>query len=532
MTDSSDFLWQDPLLALANASAPVDAELVLSVTQAVQDGGEDTEDVAAKKKAFKQKAAIWGQSRPLPRLLLLSLVLAIVRKLQHRFFHLGSEAYNRQQNVKSAKGQPRNFKVLEVASGNDIKTAMSSISDEFLKCPTPFPISDQTLRYRGLAFRLLSRCGGGLHQLMRSVHRGHPYRLFLLLAGVSEVVDDPPCMMDELSQDFVSRFAGRETGDMAMTFLEFVAEAVEIDIASMEARHAFNRRATILKSLQTWTASLEAINTLWVLRQARRARDKCSGSVKAAKSKGETANKKQQKNERKKRSGGGGGPYRAFIHVNYAGVRLTRDRLREVAREYRKLSEVDAQYYKELGRLGTMAWQQAVKNKARARGVAFGNPLPSASRPPGPSPPNTVLDSGIVVGADVPKLQALVPVTACSFEKGIKMLTAHQRRVAKDMAKTLQEEDELLARHQEEVSTSVPSLLSEVPTREMVSSACQAGSALPVSRLEWNAPSIDFAAVARLHLDSSVQLFDMISIPVLPFEIRKCEIKNLHHNDH
>ena len=285
------------------------------------------------KRAFKKKAGLWAQSQPLPRLTLLMQMMTVIRHLQHKFFHLASAKFEREQQVKCARDSHRTYRVLEVALGKDLQQAFEAIYACFAREPLGFPIHARNLKHRSLAFRLLARCGSALHQVMRFVHQRHPYRAFLLLkqaeGSLQDLASEPACMRDEFSADFFTRF-NREQQEEALVTLEAIAAGVDVDISAMEARHALTRRTTVQKSLQTWVASLESVNVTWTVRQCQRQNQNKARAQPKPKTQQPTDHKEKTNKGMKRKlgesqagpaktktSGGGGGPFRAFIHENY-----------------------------------------------------------------------------------------------------------------------------------------------------------------------------------------------------------------------
>ena len=477
-----------------------------AVGETLQESGEVFDATAEQKKAYKRKAGLWSQSHPLPRLLLLTQVMSIVRPLQIAFFHFAGAAFQREQDVKAARGEKRTYKVLEVALGRQVHAAFMAVCQEFEKWPAPFPLRDQNLTHRSLAFRLLSRCGCALHQIMRSVHRGHPYRIFRLLEslesdldGLRQMATTPPCLRESFSDHFLSTYGEATDGSAAQVFLESAASLVEIDIASMEARHAMNRGASISKSLQTWTVALETLNMSWTTRQACRRRPLQETPAK------KLGRPCKQQDQEKKKSGGGGGPYRAWLHVNYAGMRGSRALWSTVAKLYRQISPEEKEHYRQLGRQGTLAWQQSRQNPGpKQRGVAFGLPLPRNVPSTAAMLPNLMDGHGIVVAGDAPRAQALVPRVACEFETGLKMLNSEQRAAAKQAKTRMDAEDEQLRKHSEAVLQKVPSMMSGVHSADLYVAACSGGcsTSQAPTRLDFDPPSVDFAAVAWCGFES------------------------------
>ena len=511
----SCFPSQDPVLQLEHESGALDAQLATEFQQSMALDGAPFDMTAVQKKAYKTKAALWCKSDPLPRVLLLMRVMAIVRRLQHAFFYLGSEAFNRAQDLRAAKGERKSCKVQHVAMGHHVQAAIAGVCQELERSPAPFPIANQNLSNRSLAFRLLSHCGCSVHHLMRSVHLQHPYKLFLLLETLGTTMDgllqmaaeDPPCRRDELADDFLTRWASRasvpgadreqlqEVRRAACAELESAAAIIEIDIAATEARHAMNRRASVLKSLQTWTAALHYLSASWVVRQAARAR---TTTQKPEPKRLGRPPKAKAVQEGKKRSGGGGGPYRAFLHINFAGVRGGRATWSAAAEAYRQLSDEERRYYQEIGKLGTAAWRQ---NPHGRRGVAFGRPLPARSSKQLPSLPNIVRSDGVVVAADQPRPQALVPLPqlACTFSQGMKALTRQQRAEARAMTIRAQEEEELIHRHSQAVLATMEDPFPAVRAADHFAQACKGFCAVQTTNVEIQPPSVEFSAASCWH---------------------------------
>lgn len=479
---------EDPLEALDAAVAPIEQEILADLSEVFQQTGQAFDGTAEQKKAFKKKSAAWARSNPFPRLSLLTQVMEILRGLQHKFFHLGSQAYNRKEAYRSARGKPRSFKVVEVALGHDIARAFVSICEAFLRCPKALPIKAQTLQNRSLSFRLLSRFGCALHQLMRSVHKNHPYRLFLLLVGaVEDILNEPACLREEFSHDFLQRFKDHECEAMATAYLEAAAEAVEIDISCLEAKHAFSRRASIMKSLQTWTASLESLNMMWLIHQVQK-HDKTFQKSRAEEQPQQPHNPDAANTEKK--PGGGGGAWRAFIHVNYAGQRGGRALWKKIAEEYRNLDAASKAHYVRIGKLGTIAWRARGGKKRHA---AFGKPL-EASQPSNYGP-NQITDAVVIVATDADRPQALVSRVACKFDKGLKALRSEQRLAVKAMKQEMEKEESALNKHTQEALLSTPWVVPGVCASDTFHDASAGGCSCKITKLEWNAPVAAFTDV-------------------------------------
>eukprot|EP00959_Pyramimonas_sp_CCMP1952_P395505 8287307-Pyramimonas_sp.AAC.1 len=70
------------------------------------------------------------------------------------------------------------------------------------------PVSSHLESHCALAFRILSAAGALLEELLMSVHRNYPYRLFVALldgAALDDALSDAPCTRDFFSRDWLER---------------------------------------------------------------------------------------------------------------------------------------------------------------------------------------------------------------------------------------------------------------------------------------------------------------------------------------
>ena len=334
-----DATMQDPLEALQLADRPVQEELLEEFSAAVKTAEEAFDASVAQKRAFKKKAGLWSQSRPLPRLLILMDVIMVIRSLLHRMFYIASEKFEKAQRFSASRGHSRTYRVLEAALGKYVSSFFHALCELLQRGTAGFRETDMSPRYRSWAFRTISRCGCAMHQLLRNRHRQNPYLLFKILIGhIDEIISVPSCLRDELASKFFKRFPTRSaaTSPEAMAVLQGIALASDTDISAMESRHAITRRFTTLRSLQTWTASLEDVNVQWIMKQA---------AATSAKPKFKRMETESQTQERKRHGrgkhrhgpggkGGGGGAWRAFLHVRHAGEKMCKDSLKKASSEH------------------------------------------------------------------------------------------------------------------------------------------------------------------------------------------------------
>lgn len=228
-----------------------------------------------------------------------------------------------------------------------------------------------------LAFCLHSRASAGLVQLLRERCKGFPFKLFTLIEGAAEahgIANTPRCLLDDFSTAVIDKFRGQLTGATCRATLLTVALLADIDIASVECRHAAIRRS--LQKHQTWIASAADVSADFVLCRAR-VQERGSRPE-------EKGTQKQGKKQNPQQRGGGGGAYRAFLSdfitgQGVSGQEALNQALRDAARAYKNLSEEEMAQYRHSGALGTRAH--------RAGGTSFGRqrrrrsasaPLPAA----------------------------------------------------------------------------------------------------------------------------------------------------------
>ncbi len=287
---------------------------------------------------------------------------------------------------------------------------------------------DKRMVNRALGFCMLSRQACSLHCVLRQPMLQHPYKLFALLVDPLQIPDTdfmgPVCMFDELTSNFFKKFPerSRPISDDARAFLQCVAAAIDVDIATIEAKHASTRRISQLKGTQTWVPTLQAVNAEWISRQV---------SIQEYNFSGLSCRASMHKKERKKRQkrtpgkqhgakGGGGGACRAFFHVHHQGRKMTASSIRETMAAFKSLLPEQRAYYEDLGKSGTLAWRSGNK--------AFADSAPRTMFPDAPlvltAGENYVRDSdGVLVGAPVePTMETLVPCRARDFASDIKKI--------------------------------------------------------------------------------------------------------------
>ena len=182
--------------------------------------------------------------------------------------------------------------MLLAANGTHLEKGFSRLMSVLQETPLPLAAQYHTVKHRAFGFRLLSRLGCSLHFLLRVPHSTYPYKVFKILSGDILGASAPPCMRDELADAFFRLYpdaALYEPGGEAFGLLQVLGDALHIDIAQIEARHAAVRRLSLKKSLQTWVADFELLSAEWSCRQVAAARAETSVGPPAPRKKQQTS---------------------------------------------------------------------------------------------------------------------------------------------------------------------------------------------------------------------------------------------------
>lgn len=259
-------------------------------TQAPDLQGQTECDWAAINAKARKEGFCFIKGLPLARLMLLRRCVEPFRKLMADHFRMGSEAWEARQRAceaasLSAGGPPphRQFRV--------VAAAMHTLEDEFLcqlkellgeeELWSMLPMEGRNLRFQALAFRLLSRMGCAVHELLYRVHDRFPYRLFLLLedATLAEVfAEAKECELDSFTSAFLRRFPGEDglKTDEARACLQAIARNLKLDIGEIESKHASLRR--LLKGVPlAKRMSAQVLSATWACSRFSKRQCKCNG---------------------------------------------------------------------------------------------------------------------------------------------------------------------------------------------------------------------------------------------------------------
>ena len=241
-------------------------------------------DLSALNSKFQKQAHQWLLSRPLSYLTLWRIIMGPLDHLMQSQFKFSSMDWETCERASAAlKGsQPlgstppdvvRDYRMVVAAEQRFEKVFMTELLSLFTS-PMPWNyIEDHCLHisFRCLCFRVLSRAGCAVHQLLTHVHSGFPFKLFLVLktpARAQEFMNIPNCLKDCWTLALAESFGDFNSAHFRQ-FLMLQGMIQQTDISNIESRHASIRRQLVSRSTQTTSLSASTLSAEWVFQNVR-----------------------------------------------------------------------------------------------------------------------------------------------------------------------------------------------------------------------------------------------------------------------
>ena len=234
----------------------------------------------------RRVAGEWLASKPFTSCVICRLAIEPLQRLQTKQLTLGGEGAESEQQAHQARSlladssPQRTFIVVECAMGRveeKFHRDVEILMDNNIMWQPIIPPADRTLKYRGLAFRMLSSEDCLVEWTLGAMHRRFPFRWFTLLAEPTPanlaLLLASPCLFDAWTASFVETYQHEEgglLGPVAMAALRLIATMSKVDIAAIEALHAAIRRLVYTKGVQTHAETLEELSAEFVCQRARR----------------------------------------------------------------------------------------------------------------------------------------------------------------------------------------------------------------------------------------------------------------------
>lgn len=449
-------------------------------------------DWAQRNKQYKRKCCLWSQSDPGPRLAVAKQLVNATSTWLHACLRISSKAWERRQIQRSISSGQRSYRIVEAAMDSDTEALLQSLLRMLGKCPSALPCHSMTLSLRSLAFRLPSRTGCSAYVLLRAVRQGCPFRLFKRLLGT---MDDclPVCMQDEFTHMFLEKYP--VWNEEAQASLECFAHIVDLDTAGVEAKHGSIRRLVTSKGLQTWVPKADAISAEWCCRMVSTEEFPDWDGTKKRGNSAQKTRVTKQPGKQLGAKGGGGGAWRAFIHCNHKQKKLTKESIKELAAQYRSLSQTEKQFYIHLGSLGMQAWRHGFS--AFGGGCSQTPDGPDVTTPDGPG---TVRQDGVIVLSDVQEAFqqiSLVAFATRDFDADIAEIRRKFRELAKQHRENEQAAMELFKAHSDSCLSKTPDVFEDVPASATFSGGNQGQL---VSHATWVPPCSKLAQAGNFQI--------------------------------
>lgn len=311
----------------------------------------------------RRVAAAWAAGDPLFPLIVMRLALVpLADMLRVQLDMAGKEWEARQRGVEmqflrdggDARDSPlrRSYRLCELAEGkvearffDRLRTTIMEPSVWSLVLPRCI-----TEAANAFTFKVLSKAGCLVEQLMASVHRGFPYRLFRLIRQpdlATELRATKRCLLGPFAEVFL------DSNDLALHVtrlrLATIALVSKVDISHVEVLHASIRRLLYVLSTQFPTIDLARESAEWV---AARVRSRSKHALRiATEIFSKDGDEPGEGDDRSgKRHKGGGGPWRAFVALSDPG--RFKD-FSDLAARYHNLSDEETQQYEIAGAQAT-----------------------------------------------------------------------------------------------------------------------------------------------------------------------------------
>ena len=260
----------------SGAHAASEMEQLASGQPQLQIGGQGGFPDNAKDRALAQK---WLASQPAARLTLMLAALTPLEKMFHHAFQASGQEFEEKQRALAARGliggaQKNSTSRVQLASEGVLESSFARDLEALYvdaQVWSLLPDDSLTESFQGMAFRVLSRLGAAVHQLLTHEHSLYPTKLWRLLDHPEEsaaMASDPICLKDEWTQAVQGLIPSLD-GDRLRAVLRLQSRVQMLDIGTVESRHASVRRQVVQHSVQTWRMGLDQASAEWMFQNYR-----------------------------------------------------------------------------------------------------------------------------------------------------------------------------------------------------------------------------------------------------------------------
>ena len=350
----------------------------LAASSYVETPGASEDSWSAINDRHRKIAALWMRSQPLAYLMamrqcmrpLCDLLLAYITRSGHKWEKKQRDAHI--ETLLAGEGAARAYPLQESLQLVSENTFFRSLQQ--LRNPEPWqhiPRSSCTLSFQGVCFRMLSRMGCAVHQLLVFSTKQCPWSLFRSLwegpETLEQVYHSPECRQDSFTKGFCKQFPLKE--DLSIdadgrACLQAMLQSISTETVGIEWGHGRVHRLIQAGSVQAVTPSLEFIAAQWLCQKhhQRISRTGLHNTEKHTKV-GEDPEAEAASDDPapKRRKTGGGGTWRAYISLTTRGQKTSPD-LKELGQRFQRDRAEQTQIYlqaQELGAAATRRHQEA-----------------------------------------------------------------------------------------------------------------------------------------------------------------------------
>ena len=466
------------------------------------EGQPDKQQAMAAENARARKRALeWLAGRPFGSVMMLRLALKPLCKLLGDYIDRSGHRWELEQRAAVAQME-------EAAPGSSVRTTpvqqyVNLVSEkrflaelEALRSPQTWrwlPRHLWTLEQQCLAFRLLSRMGCLVHQLLIVPTQSCPLLLFKLLDEEHVATDIqalPPCMLDSFSSQFVKRFpADTLRSTEARTCLTALSLALKTETVQVEWGHSAMHRLISTSSVHTHTPQMKFVNAQWVLqRYSQRRYPPQSRRTSARKTlpKPVPSGKPSARAKGSKRKGGGGS-WRAWVNKAARGSTGVVD-FQALSATYRQARQEQSEAFTEAAQRGAAATARLKEGASSGFGKRLRQVLCSRDRAASSSAATGSASAKPLLGEVV--ASASPPLTV-ALQQQVEQRLTQVRAVAKRASKTKRAEasqrQQILAKHVDrDGQRTLEALLGAIP--ELLSLS---GSLQPVPHPEFSCVDVN-----------------------------------------
>ena len=312
-----------------------------------------------------------------------------ILRLMAQLLYFSSKRWARDQLSKESLGQPRQYRILLAFQHEQADSVLHAVATLMQQPPVGVPQDDWRSDISVLCFAMLSRLSCSAYQLLVWRCKKYPYALFQSLLGEENcrlVYQEKRRRQDELTQHLID-LCGSEQAfcNDAIPIIKALAMLADTDIGAIERQHTICRRIIASRS-QSKPVSLDMLSADWLLRRSiQNTTDACSYFYFDTDAVIQKLKRKRRRNANPKRvtkrKRGGGGAFRAYLSMNSKGNKATAHSWKEMAHNYRQLSQEEKASYTEIGKAASATHKRGFhafgprasrKKKTHTPSISFG----------------------------------------------------------------------------------------------------------------------------------------------------------------